>query len=97
MPVVDPGQGPLGLRQELAGVVGEGQLMLALERLRAHVGLVIPGVADRVTEPGGDVRLGPLDVGAQLRGLGGQLVAHLGQLGFGPAPLPLPHRKRGSA
>src|SRR6266705_966654 len=60
----------------------------------ADVGLIIPGITDRVTEPGGDVRLSPLDVRAQPCSLRGQVVPHLGQLGFGPPPLSRPHRKR---
>src|SRR6266704_2608090 len=54
----------------------------------------IRGGADGGTEPGGDVRLSPLDVRAQPCSLRGQVVPHLGQLGFGPPPLSRPHRKR---
>src|SRR6266702_312656 len=74
---VHPGQRPLGLGQQFAGVMGERELMLPLIGLRAHVGLIIPGITDRVTEPGGDVRLSPLDVRAQPCSLRGQVVPHL--------------------
>ena len=70
--LVNPGQRPLGLREQFAGVVGQRKLMLALICFRTDIRLIVPGVADRVTEPIGDVRLGPVNVGAQLSSLGGQ-------------------------
>src|SRR5215469_3018382 len=59
---------PLGLRQKLAGVVGQRELVLSLVRLRAHVRLIIARVYDSVTQPVRDIRLGPVDLGSQLRG-----------------------------
>jgi len=62
----------------------------------ALLGLVIAGVADSVSQPVRNVGFRPFDVGAQLRGLSRELIAHLAELGLCPAPLALPHRKGGS-
>jgi hypothetical protein len=85
----------IGLGEELTGRVGQGEIMLALERLGPGIGLVVAGVAGDVTQPAGDVRLGALDVRAQLDGLGLQLVPHLAELGLGPGLLARPDRQRG--
>ena len=48
-----------------------------------------------VAEPTRDVGFGPLDIGAQRRGLSGELAAKLGNLAFSPAPFTMPHGKGG--
>jgi hypothetical protein len=94
--IVDPGQRVLALHEQLARVVGKGDLVLPLECLRTHVRLVIARVASRVPQPVGDLRFGLVNLDAQLGNICRQAIAHPGQLVLGPAFLSRPHRKRGS-
>jgi hypothetical protein len=64
--------------------------VLALEGLGPGIGGVVPGVADRVTEPGRDLRLRAGDVLAQPVRLGFELLADLRQLLLGPVLLTRP-------
>src|SRR3954453_20914013 len=77
----DPDQRMLGLLQQLAGVVADRQLVLALVDLAAGVGLVVAGLGHRVPEQARDGRAGLVGLGPQLGRLGLELCLYLGELG----------------
>src|SRR5207247_6255332 len=95
--ITDSGQRILAEVKQLPGVLGEGEVVFALERLGARVRLVVSGAADRVAKPLRDLRLGLVDVGAQLSDLGLKLRAHLVQLRSGPGFLSGAYGKSGRA
>src|SRR5690349_15944417 len=83
-PLVQPLHRALHLHQQVAAVVGDGQLLLPLEGLRAGVGLVVArAVAAGLLQPG---QLGDrtVVVGAPLGDLPLQVTADLGELLGGP-------------
>src|SRR6516164_3326482 len=61
---IDPGEGTLTLLQQVLGVLCEREFVLALERLRAGVRLVITRVPGRAVAAFGDVMGGLRDVRA---------------------------------
>ncbi|HCU91226.1 MAG TPA: hypothetical protein DHU96_00045, partial [Actinobacteria bacterium] len=78
-------------------VLGERELILALECLGSRVRLIVARPADGVTQPLGDLRLGLGDVRGEAGDLRPQLLSHLLQLRLGPGLLPRAHGKSGCA
>ena len=71
-------------REHVAGVVGQGHLVVALERGRADVGLVVAGTVTGVAHQVGELVLGEVELGAEPVAVGGQLGADLVELLGGP-------------
>ncbi len=78
----------LGLQQHVPGVVGDRHLVLALEVLRAGVGLVVAGAGAGVAQQVAERLVGGGDVGAQPVHLGAQVGLDLGDLLGGPGSSP---------
>jgi len=91
--VLDLGQHPLGLGQQLAGVLGQGELVLTLERLGPRVGGVVAGVTNRIAEPGRDLGFRGGDILAQPAGLVLKFPPDPGELLLGPRLLARPDRQ----
>ena len=77
---VEPAERALDLHQQVAAVVGQRHLVLALEGLGAGVGLVARALAALVALELLAGGLGAVDLAAQRGGLRLELGAHLGQL-----------------
>ena len=91
--VVEPFEGVHVLPEHLAGVVGQRDLLLALEGLGSGVGLVVARPVAGVTHQADEVCLGDRDLTAQVCDVGLDLGAHLAQLLGGPGRLVVADRE----